>query len=141
MAVVKNMSYRRNFNFFFMFSIFLSSAFSPTEFNLCNLRKWVTYLRLSDMSGFHHESDMPAISDEMWFVKTDPYHFMLVGGETHGWSGRSTKNWLRWNHATQKVEGTNAEMKYTHDLAPAVAVPITKARIKSCAEPYVLPAP
>ena len=119
----------------------MSSAFSPPEFNLCNLRSWVTYLRLSDMSGFHHESDMPVISDEMWFVKTDPYHFMLVGGETHGWSGRSTKNWLRWNHATQKVEVTDAEMKYTHDLAPAVAVPITKARIRSCAEPYVLPMP
>ena len=124
-----------------MFSIFLSSAFSPPEFNLFDIRSWVTYLRLSDMSGFHHESDMPVISDEMRFVKTDPYHFMLVGGETHGWSGRSTKNWLRWNHATLKVEGTDAEMKYTHDLAPAVAVPITKARIRSCAEPYVLPAP
>ena len=130
---------RHNFNFFICIVFF--SAFRPPEFNLCILRSWVTYLRLSDMSGFHHESDMPVISDEMRFVKTDPYHFMLVGGETHGWSGRSTKNWLRWNHATLKVEGTDAEMKYTHDLAPAVAVPITKARIRSCTEPYVLPAP
>ena len=54
-------------------------------------------MRLSDMSGFHHESSMPVNTDDTKFVLTDPYHFMLVGGNTHGWAGRSTRNWLRWN--------------------------------------------
>merc|ERR1712109_167867 len=58
-------------------------------------RRWVTYMRLSDMSGFHHESDLPhnIHSHEMRFVRTDPYHFMLVGGETIHWKGRSTRTY------------------------------------------------
>ena len=98
-------------------------------------------MRLSDMSGFHHESNMPVNSDEMRFVQTDPYHFMLVGGNTPGWVGRSEHNWLRWNDGTLAVELPDKSMASSHDEAPAVAVPIGKARIKSCAEPYMLPAP
>ena len=104
-------------------------------------------MRLSDMSGFHHESNMPVNSDEMRFVQTDPYHFMLVGGNTPGWVGRSEHNWLRWNDGTLTVEHAHDgawnldKMAHAHDKAPAVAVPIGKARIKSCAEPYMLPAP
>ena len=52
-------------------------------------------MRLSDMSGFHHESDMPVNTHETRFVRTDPYHFMLVGGHTPGWKGTSERNWLR----------------------------------------------
>ena len=98
-------------------------------------------MRLSDMSGFHHESDMPVNSDEMRFVQTDPYHFMLVGGNTPGWAGRSSRNWLRWNDGTLKVELPNVYMAFSHDDAPAVAVPVGKPRIKSCVGPYMLPAP
>ena len=60
-------------------------------------------MRLSDMSGFHHESSMPVNTDDTKFVLTDPYHFMLVGGNTHGWAGRSTRNWLRWNDENKKM--------------------------------------
>ena len=104
-------------------------------------RNWVTYIRLSDMSGFHHESNMPVNSHEMRFVRTDPYHFMLVGGNTPGWTGTSERNWLRWNDETLKVELPDKYMTSPHHYAPAVAVPVMKARIKSCAEPYTLPAP
>ena len=100
-------------------------------------------MRLSDMSGFHHESDLPhnIHSHEMRFVRTDPYHFMLVGGETVHWKGRSTRSWLRWNDENLRVVAPDANMLYTHHHAPAVAVPVSKARIKSCTEPYALPAP
>ena len=100
-------------------------------------------MRLSDMSGFHHESDLPdnIHSHEMRFVRTDPYHFMLVGGETIHWKWRSTQNWLRWNDENLRVVAPDANMAYTHHQAPAVAVPVSKARIKSCTEPYALPAP
>ena len=98
-------------------------------------------MRLSDMSGFHHESDMPVNTHETRFVRTDPYHFMLVGGHTPGWQGTSERNWLRWNQESGTVTHTDVSMKWSHDAAPAVAVPVGKARIKSCAEPYSLPAP
>ena len=104
-------------------------------------RNWVTYIRLSDMSGFHHESNMPVNSHEMRFVRTDPYHFMLVGGNTPGWQGTSNRNWLRWNDENLRVELPDKYMVWAHHRAPAVAVPVSKARIKSCAEPYTLPAP
>ena len=98
-------------------------------------------MRLSDMSGFHHESSMPVNTDDTKFVLTDPYHFMLVGGDTPNWSGTSTSNWFRWNAANLRVVRTEAQMLYTHQNAPAVAVPVNKARIKNCAEPYALPPP
>ena len=101
----------------------------------------MTYIRLSDMSGFHHESGMPVTTNEMRFVRTDPYHFMLVGGNTPNWAGTSTRNWLRWNDENLKVELPDKYMAWSHYYAPAVAVPVGKARIKSCAEPYTLPAP
>ena len=98
-------------------------------------------MRLSDMSGFHHESDMPVNTHETRFVRTDPYHFMLVGGHTPGWTGTSTRNWLRWNDENLRVQLPDINMVWSHHHAPAVAVPVGKARIKSCAEPYSLPAP
>lgn len=99
-------------------------------------------MRLSDMSGFHHESDMPVKSNEMRFVRTDPYHFMLVGGHTPGWKDTSERNWLRWNDENLRVKLPHEKyMVWQHYRAPAVAVPVSKARIKSCAEPYALPAP
>ena len=49
-------------------------------------RPWVQYLDLDTMSGFHHESDLPAATRRMRFVATDPWHFMLVGGRNN-WSG------------------------------------------------------
>ena len=98
-------------------------------------------MRLSDMSGFHHESDMPVNTHETRFVRTDPYHFMLVGGHTPGWAHTSTRNWLRWNDENLRVQLPDINMVWSHHNAPAVAVPVSKARIKSCAEPYSLPAP
>ena len=120
-------------------------------------RRWVTYMNLDTMSGFHHESDTPYQTNDMRFVKTDPYHFMLIGGNTPNWAGTSTANWFRWNdansrcfdsqkaknvtHRNCRVVRAEADMLYSHLNAPAVAVPVTKARIKSCAEPYALPPP
>ena len=98
-------------------------------------------MRLSDMSGFHHESSMPVNTDDTKFVLTDPYHFMLVGGDTHGWAGRSTRNWLRWNDETQRVVLPDVYMKWSHHEATAVSVPTKKNRIKYCTEPYSLPPP
>ena len=106
-----------------------------------NRRSWVTYFRLSDMNGFHHESDMPSTTADMRFVRTDPYHFMLVGGNTPNWAGTSKSNWYRWNDQNNRVVRADAEMRSTHHIAPAAAVPVNKARIKSCAEPYGLPPP
>ena len=98
-------------------------------------------MRLDDMSGFHHESHTPYQTFDMRFVRTDPYHFMLVGGDTPNWAGTSTSNWFRWNDANLRVVTTDAAMLYTHQNAPAVAVPVSKARIKNCAEPYALAPP
>ena len=106
-----------------------------------DLRSWVTYIRLSDMSGFHHESNMPVNTNDVKFVKTDPYHFMLVGGNTPGWTGTSTRNWLRWNDEAQRVTLPDKYMVWSHHEAAAVSVPVSKLRIRSCAEPYALPAP
>ena len=44
-------------------------------------------------------------------------------------------------HRNCRVVRAEADMLYSHLNAPAVAVPVTKARIKSCAEPYALPPP
>ena len=65
-------------------------------------RRWVTYMNLDTMSGFHHESDTPYQTNDMRFVKTDPYHFMLIGGNTPNWAGTSTANWFRWNDANSR---------------------------------------
>ena len=107
----------------------------------CNFRRHVTYMNLDTMSGFHHESYTPYQTNDMRFVRTDPYHFMLVGGDTPNWSGISTSNWFRWNDLNSRVVKTDAQMLYTHLNAPAVAVPVNKARIRNCAEPYALPPP
>ena len=98
-------------------------------------------MRLDDMSGFHHESHMPVNTNDVRFVRTDPYHFMLVGGSTPGWSGTSTRNWLRWNDETQSVVLPDVYMKWSHHQATAVSVPVKKPRIRSCAQPYSLPPP
>ena len=81
-----------------------------------NRRSWV---RLSDMNGFHHESELPSTTVDMRFVTTDPYHFMLVGGNTPNWAETSKSNWHRWNDQNLRVVRADPEMRSTPLVAGA----------------------